>query len=66
MSAPNINKLLDLWASTLLKHNDLQIANFPLLILPRKLTNLTSLNMFDDSSMISCILTATSLRLTYL
>ena len=22
MSAPNINKLLDLWASTLLKHNE--------------------------------------------
>ena len=31
----------------------LQITNFPLLILPQKLTNLTSLNMFDDSSMIS-------------
>ena len=49
-----------------LKNFFLQIANFPLLILPQKLTNLTLLNMFDDSSMISFILTATSLRLTYL
>ena len=44
----------------------LQIANFPLLISLRKLASLTSLNMFDDSSMISYILTATSLHLAYL
>jgi len=43
----------------------LQIANFPLLISLRKLANLTSLNMFDDSSTISYILTATSLHLAY-
>jgi hypothetical protein len=44
----------------------LQIAKFPLLILLRKLANLISLNMFDDSYMISYIPTATSHHLPYL
>lgn len=44
----------------------LQIANFLLLNWPPKLANLISSNMFDDSSMISYILVASSLHLTYL
>jgi hypothetical protein len=44
----------------------LQIAEFLLLILLRKLTNLTSLTTFGDFFMINYIPTATSLHLTYL
>jgi hypothetical protein len=44
----------------------LQINNCPSLILLRKLNNLASLNLSEDSSMINFILTATSLHPTYL